>query len=65
MEQDLERGGRQGQHRDRRDGTPLRIRRELNQGAAFVPMPNGICPATVSLGHAIREDIRSRCYANT
>ena len=30
-----------------------------------VPTPNGICPATVSLGHAIREDMRSRCYANT
>jgi len=50
---DLERGGRQGQHRHRSDWTPL------------VPTPNDICPATVSLGHAIREDMRSRCYANT
>jgi len=32
MEQDLERGGRQGQRRHRRDATPLRIRREQNQG---------------------------------
>jgi hypothetical protein len=30
-----------------------------------VPTPNGICPATVSLGQAIREDMRSGCYANT
>jgi hypothetical protein len=32
MEQDLERGGRQGQRQHRWDATPLRIRREQNQG---------------------------------
>ncbi len=52
MEQDLDRGGGQGQHQHRCDGTPL------------VPTPDGICPATVSLGHVIREGMRSRCSAN-
>ena len=49
---DLERAGRQGQHGHRCDGTPL------------LPTPNGICPAKVSLGHAIREDKRSQRCAN-
>jgi hypothetical protein len=53
MKQDLERAERQGQHRHGCDGTPP------------LPNPNGICPATVSLAHAIREDMRRRCFANT
>ena len=53
IEQDLERGRRQGHYSHRHDGTPL------------VPTPNGTCPATVTPEQAIREDMRSRCYANT